>query len=96
MADTLTCPVCQGSGMVGASSCGRCRGTGGVRLADPALAEQVAARPAEIDPELREIVEEELGEELSGSARLKLKGRQVRLSAGPRRGGGGKGLSFRR
>ncbi|MFO1186329.1 MAG: hypothetical protein U1E87_02055 [Alphaproteobacteria bacterium] len=54
------------------------------------------ARPEEVAPEIREIVEEELGEELSGSARLKLKGgRQVRLSAGPRRGGG-KGLSFRR
>jgi RecJ-like exonuclease len=95
MADTLTCPVCQGSGMVGASSCGRCRGTGAVRMADPGLAESVAARPAEVDPEIREIVEEELGEEL-GSARLKLKGgRQVKLTAGPRRGGG-KGLSFRR
>ena len=28
MANTVDCPVCHGSGMVGASSCGRCRGTG--------------------------------------------------------------------
>lgn len=95
MADTLTCPVCQGSGMVGASSCGRCRGTGSVRALDPGAVDRVVARPDEVAPEIREIVEEELGEELAGSPRLKLKGRQVRLSAGPRRGGN-KGLSFRR
>jgi hypothetical protein len=92
MADTVKCPVCQGSGMVGASSCGRCRGTGAVRAPEAGMGAELAA-PVEVTPELREIVEEELGEALH-APRLKLKGRQVRLSAGPRRGG--KGLNFRR
>jgi hypothetical protein len=92
MADTLNCPVCQGSGMVGASSCGRCRGTGAVRAPEAGIGEPLAA-PVEVTPELREIVEEELGEALH-APRLKLKGRQVKLSAGPRKGG--RGLSFRR
>lgn len=31
MPQSVECPVCHGSGMVGASSCSRCRGTGSIR-----------------------------------------------------------------
>ncbi len=31
MPQSIECPVCHGSGMVGASSCSRCRGTGSIR-----------------------------------------------------------------
>ncbi len=31
MANAVDCPVCHGSGMVGASSCTKCRGTGSIR-----------------------------------------------------------------
>ena len=31
MPSSVECPVCHGSGMVGASSCSRCRGTGSIR-----------------------------------------------------------------
>jgi hypothetical protein len=77
--------------MTGASSCGRCRGTGAVRMTEIGLPDP--APPAEtISPEIREIVEEEYLASAPAS-RLKLKGRHVKLSAGSRRGG--KGLSFK-
>lgn len=31
MAHAVDCPVCHGSGMVGASSCAKCRGTGSIK-----------------------------------------------------------------
>ncbi len=93
MAETIGCPVCQGSGMVGASSCGRCRGTGAVKMPDASLMPLPAAeQEPEVSAEVRKLVEDELDEALH-QPRLKLKGgRQVRLFAGPRRG---KGLGFK-
>lgn len=92
MTETVGCPVCQGSGMVGASSCGRCRGTGTVRMPEAGFVPEPAAVAAEeISPEVRQIVEEELDNSLS-SSRLKLRGRHVKLSSGSRRT---KGLSFK-
>jgi hypothetical protein len=93
MAETIGCPVCQGSGMTGASSCARCRGTGSVKMPDANLLPQPAAAEAdaEVSAEVRKIVEDELDEAMH-TPRLKLKGRQVRLSAGSRRG---RGIGFK-
>ena len=57
MAHAIDCPVCHGSGMVGASSCAKCRGTGSIKAAPEmdaggeaadALIERVEPRRAKV------------------------------------------------
>ena len=87
MADTHSCPVCQGSGMVGASSCSRCRGTGAVRMPDAGLLPEPVGSD-EISPDVRRLVEDELRAERKAEPK-KLKG----LLAGTRHKG--RGLGFK-
>jgi len=74
MANTVECPVCHGSGMVGASSCGRCRGTGTIR--------------AGVDQEVQDQAGEDVIERLEPK-RLKARAPSGKLTSAGRKTGKG-------
>jgi RecJ-like exonuclease len=80
MSNTVECPVCHGSGMTGASSCARCRGTGTVR----------AANESELAPEA---VGDDIVSRVTPK-RLKPKTISTKLASAGKKTG--KGLSFKR